>query len=96
MTLPAITSTVKRVNEKVELLDNNACSPSKLGKPPMSHSGRRSTYSAKSMSLKTVESVHNSPEKPKDGGGKLTDASSKRPFALDPITNPPNLDKNDS
>ena len=59
-TLPAITSTVKKVNEKVELLDNTS-SPSKLGKPPMSNFSRRSTYSEKSKSLKTVESVHDSP-----------------------------------
>jgi len=87
-TLPAITSTVKKVNEKVELLDNTS-SPSKLGKPPMSNFSRRSTYSEKSKSLKTVESVHDSPQKPI--GDKITESSPRRPFALDPIKNPPTL-----
>lgn len=64
----SISSTVKKViNQKAEDIENgsfkstNAVHPATVsGKPPMSTS-KRSMYSSKAESLKTVESVHHSP-----------------------------------
>ena len=70
-----MTSTIKKVVQKAEdinlggdvngsIKSTNAIHPAaaSVGKPPMSTS-KRSEYSLKADSLKTVESVHHSPSK---------------------------------
>ena len=60
------------------------------GKPPMSVASKRSVLSSKaSESMKTVESVHNSPDKRLSIG--LKGQSPKRPLVLEPIQNPPTV-----
>jgi len=89
--LPAISSTVKKANAKADDLEHsfkstNAVHPA-TGKPPMSIT-KRSGYSSKAESYKTVESVHHTPDKT----NKLTSASPRRPLVLEPIQNPPLLE----
>ena len=65
-------------------------------KPPMS-TGKRSTVNSKAGSIKTVQSVHHSPEKALPGE-KLANASPSNnlttplTFALQPMDNPPTIE----
>ena len=94
----SVSSTVKKViNQKAEDIEGgsfkstNAVVPATAsGKPPMSTS-KRSMYSSKAESLKTVESVHNSPQKTGTIKG-ITEGSPRRPLVLEPIQNPPTVE----